>query len=65
MISTTVENIIEYEVYILGEGYVLQRTNNRLKAYEYYLNAIKYHAFKLGLRKITINTEIEILEGKN
>lgn len=65
MINTTVENIIEYEVYILGDGYVLQRTNNRLKAYEYYLNAVKHHAFRLGLRKITINTEIEILEGEN
>lgn len=64
MINTTVENIIEYEVYMLGDGYVIQRTNNRLKAYEYYLNAIKYHAFKVGLRKIIINTEVEILEGE-
>lgn len=65
MINTTVENIIEYEVYILVKGYVLQKTNNRLKAYEYYLNAINYHAFKVGLRKITINKEVEILEGEN
>lgn len=65
MTETTVENTIEYEVYILGDGYVLQKTNNRLKAYEYYLNAIKRVHFKLGIRKITINTEIEILEGEN
>lgn len=65
MINTTVENVIEYEVYILGEGYVLQKTNNRLEAYEYYLNAIKRRTFKVGLRKITINTEVEILEGEN
>lgn len=64
MINTTVENIIEYEVYMLGDGYVLQKTDNRLKAYEYYLNAIKHRAFKVGLRKITINTEVEILEGE-
>ena len=65
MINTTDENIFEYEIYMLGDGYVLQKTDRRLIAYEYYLNAIKHHAFKLGLRKITINTEIEILEGEN
>lgn len=64
MINTTVENIIEYEVYMLGDGYVLQKTDSRLKAYEYYLNAIKHHAFKIGLRRIVINTTIEILEGE-
>lgn len=64
MINTTVENIIEYEVYMLGDGYVLQKTDSRLKAYEYYLNAIKHHAFKTGLRRIVINTTIEILEGE-
>lgn len=63
MINTTVENTIEYEVYLIGDGYVLQKTNNRLKAYDYYLNAIKRHAFRVGLRKITINTTTEILEG--
>lgn len=64
MINTTVENIIRFEVYGVGTGKVLFETDNRLKAYEHYLNAIKHHAFKVGLRKITINTEIEILEGE-
>lgn len=64
MINTTVENVIEYEVYMIGDGYVLQKTDNRLKAYKYYLNAIKHHAFKVGLRRIVINTKIEILEGE-
>ena len=65
MINTTVENIIEYEVYYLKDGKTLHSTQKRLEAYTYYWKAIEKLGKLFGLRKVTINITTEILEGEN
>lgn len=65
MINTTVENVIQYEVYYLKDGKTLHRTQKRLEAYMCYWRAIDNLGKVFGLRKVTINTETEILEGEN
>lgn len=64
MINTTVENIIKYEVFRIGAEIVLFETESRLKAYEYYYRVSKIYGLLFVLRKVTINTTTEILEGE-
>lgn len=64
MINTTVENTIKYEVYGEGTDKVLFETESRLKAYDYYHKASERYGEAFTIQKVTINTEVEILEGE-
>lgn len=64
MINTTVENIIRYEVRAKGAEVILFQTESRLKAYDYYYKASERYGEAFTIQKVTINTEVEILEGE-
>lgn len=64
MINTTVENIIRYEVCRIGAKIALFETKNRLEAYEYYHKVSKTCGLAFVIRKVTINTTTEVLEGE-
>lgn len=64
MINTTVENLVRYEVYGIGTDKVLFETESRLKAYEYYYKVSEKYGLMFAIRKVTINTTTEVLEGK-
>lgn len=62
MKNTIATNDIHYEVYKVENSYVLWSGFDRLKAYENADIFREYETAEIGIKKITVTREVEILE---